>query len=48
MSFSVKQLVRKEIKENNTMKQSVRKEIQEIIKKKNLNCSIREFHSKVY
>ena len=30
------------------MKQSVRKEVKEIIKKKNLNCSIREFHSKVY
>jgi len=29
------------------MKQSVRKEIQEIIKKENLNCSIKEFQSKV-
>ena len=30
------------------MKQSVRKEVQEIIKKKNLNCSIKEFQDKVY
>jgi len=29
------------------MKQSVRKEVQEIIKKKNLNCSIKEFQDKV-